>query len=129
MCCVLVAKLGLDLCDPMDYSLQGSSVHAVLQTKILEWVAIPFPRGASLPGIGPRSPTLQADDLPSEPPVFVLLWLISFSITSSGFIIALPRGKISLLIKAELYKYSTFSLSIHPSVNTWITSTFWLVCR
>ena len=46
---------------------------------------------------------------------------------SSGFIIAVPHDKISLLIKAELYEYSTFSLSIHPSVDTWITSTFWLV--
>ena len=33
------------LCDPMDYSLPGSSVHGVLQARILEWVAIPFSRG------------------------------------------------------------------------------------
>ena len=29
-------------CDPMDYSLPGSSVHGILQARILEWVAIPF---------------------------------------------------------------------------------------
>ena len=33
----------------MDYSLQGSSVHGLLQTRILEWVAISFSRGTSQP--------------------------------------------------------------------------------
>ena len=35
------------LCDPMDCSLPGSSVHGILQMRILEWVAIPFSRGFS----------------------------------------------------------------------------------
>ena len=30
------------LCDPMDCSLSGSSFHGIFQTRILEWVAIPF---------------------------------------------------------------------------------------
>ena len=34
---------------PMDCSLQGSSVHRILQPRILEWVAIPFSRGSSWP--------------------------------------------------------------------------------
>ena len=38
------------LCDPMDCSLPGSSVHGVLQARILEWVAIPFSRGSFWPG-------------------------------------------------------------------------------
>ena len=33
------------LCDPMDCSLPGFSVHGILQARILEWVAIPFSRG------------------------------------------------------------------------------------
>ena len=37
------------LCDPMDGSPPGSSVHGILQARILEWVAIPFSRGSSLP--------------------------------------------------------------------------------
>ena len=37
------------LCDPMDYSLPGSSVHGIFQAGVLEWVAIPFPRGSSQP--------------------------------------------------------------------------------
>ena len=39
----------------------------ILQARILEWVAIPFSRGSSNPGIKPRSPTLQVDSLLSEP--------------------------------------------------------------
>ena len=34
------------LCDPMDCSLPGSSIHRILQARILEWVAIPFSRGS-----------------------------------------------------------------------------------
>ena len=37
------------LCDPMDCSPPGSSVHGILQARILEWVAIPFSRGSSQP--------------------------------------------------------------------------------
>ena len=35
------------LCDLMDYSWSGSSVHGIFQARILEWVAIPFTRGSS----------------------------------------------------------------------------------
>ena len=52
--------------DRMDCSLPGSSVHGILQARILEWVAISFLRGSSCPGIEPGSPTLQADSLPTE---------------------------------------------------------------
>ena len=44
-----VAQSCLTLCDPMDYSLQGSSVHGILQARVLEWVAISFSRGSSRP--------------------------------------------------------------------------------
>ena len=35
------------LCNPMDYSLPDSSVHGILQARILEWVAISSSRGSS----------------------------------------------------------------------------------
>ena len=44
---VKVAQLCLTLCDSMDYHLPGFSVHGILQTRILEWLAIPFSRGSS----------------------------------------------------------------------------------
>ena len=46
--------------------LPGSSVHGILQTRIVEWIAIPFSRDLPDPGIEPGSPALQADSLPSE---------------------------------------------------------------
>ena len=35
------------LCDPMDCSLPGSSIHGIFQARVLEWVAISFSRGSS----------------------------------------------------------------------------------
>ena len=46
---VLVTQLCLTLCDPMDCSPPGSSVHEILQATILERVAIHFSRGSSRP--------------------------------------------------------------------------------
>ena len=46
---VLVSQLGPTFCDRMECSPPGSSVHEILQAKILEWVAIPFSRVSSLP--------------------------------------------------------------------------------
>ena len=45
------------LCDPMDCSLPGSTIHGIFQARILEWVAISFSRRSSDPGIEPGSPT------------------------------------------------------------------------
>ena len=45
------------LCDPMDCSPPGSSVHGILRARILEWVAMPSSRGSSDPGIKPESLT------------------------------------------------------------------------
>ena len=42
LCFFLVIQLCPTLCDPMDCSQPGSSVHGILQARILEWVAIPF---------------------------------------------------------------------------------------
>ena len=44
---VLVAQSCLTLCHPMDCSLPGSSVHGILQARILKWVAVPFFKGSS----------------------------------------------------------------------------------
>ena len=38
------------LCDPMGYSLPGSSVHGIFQAIVLEWIAVSFSRGSSQPG-------------------------------------------------------------------------------
>ena len=47
LCECLVAKLCLTLCDPMDSSPPGSSVHGISQARIPEWVAFSYSRGSS----------------------------------------------------------------------------------
>ena len=64
----LVTQSCLTLCDPVDCSLPAPLYMGILQTRIVEWVAVPFSRGSSQPGIEPRSPSLQVDSLPSELP-------------------------------------------------------------
>ena len=59
------------LCDTIDCSPPGSSVHGIPQARILEWVALSFSRDLPNPGIEPMSPAspgLQEDSLPSESP-------------------------------------------------------------
>ena len=46
---VLVIQSCPALCDPTNGSLSGSSVHGIVQTRVLEWVAISFSRGSSQP--------------------------------------------------------------------------------
>ena len=71
------------LCDSTDCSPLGSSVRGILQARILEGVAVSFPRGSSQlrsdPGIKPRSPALQADSLPTEPPGKACLWRSTYN--------------------------------------------------
>ena len=49
--CMLVAQSCLTQCNPMDCSPPGSSVHGILQARILEWVAMPSSRASFQPGI------------------------------------------------------------------------------
>ena len=50
--CVLLIQLCLTVCEPMDCSPPGSSVHVILQARILEWTAIPLTKGSSQPTDG-----------------------------------------------------------------------------
>ena len=63
VCKCLYVRLSL-FATPIDCSPPGPSVHGILQARTLEWVAISSPRGS----FQPRSPALQADSLPCEPP-------------------------------------------------------------
>ena len=64
-CNLLVTQSCPSVCNPMDCSPPGSTVHGISQARILEWVAIPFSRGSSRPSVPTR---VSADSLPSEPP-------------------------------------------------------------
>ena len=54
--------------DPMNESPPGSSVHGILQARILEWVAALFSRRSSQRRDRTQCPALQVDSLPSKPP-------------------------------------------------------------
>ena len=68
---VLILQSCLTLWDPMNCSSLGSSVHGILQARLLEWVAMPFSMGFSWLRDGTWVSSifsLQLDSLPTEPP-------------------------------------------------------------
>ena len=65
---VLVIQSCLTLCNTMDYSSPGSSVHGILQARILEWVAMPFSTGTSLRRDQTRVSCISGRFFTSEPP-------------------------------------------------------------
>ena len=70
-----VAQSCRTLCNPMGYSLRGSSLHGILQARVLEyWLPFPSPGDLPDPGIEPGSPAFQGDALTSETPA--KLWLL-----------------------------------------------------
>ena len=72
-----------DSLQPHDCNPPGSSVHGILQARILQWVAISFSRGSSTPGTEPGSPAFQADSLLSEPsgkPHYILYILLYYTV-------------------------------------------------
>ena len=87
---VLVTQLSLVLYDLLEGSPPVSSVQAILQTRIMEWVAMPCSSGSSGPGIesaSPSVPVLQVDSLLSKPPGksnTIQRWMPMFTLLSSG---------------------------------------------
>ena len=79
-------QLCLTLCESMDCSLPGSSVHGILQERTLEWVAMPSSRGSSRPsdrtpslmspalagGVFTTSATWEAPSEPIQSPIHIL---------------------------------------------------------
>ena len=78
--CAKLLQSYLTLCDTMDCSLPGPSVHGILQARILEWVPCPSPGDLPNLGIEPRSRRLPADSLLSEPPFLMLIALLNSSL-------------------------------------------------
>ena len=60
---VLVTQSCSTLCDPMDYSPPGSSVHGIPQARILVWVAISFSRDLPNPGMANLESVLKSRDI------------------------------------------------------------------
>ena len=97
----------------MDYSLPGTSVHGILQARILGRAAISYFRDLPNPGIKPRSPALQADALPSEllgKPFTVYMWYLALIFKTCA---SSPRwllGNLLTLIHLQLRSKLSFLL-------------------
>ena len=104
LCTSEVAQSCPTLCDPMDHSLPGSSIHGIFQARVLEWVAISFSRGSSQP----RD------------------WTQVFRITGSCFII--PYNKLINVNKhVSLISVNHYSKLWNPRRSLWepLSGTGW----
>ena len=72
--CMLVAQSCPTLCNAMDCSPPGSSVHGILQASIQEWAAISSSMGSSWPRDRTQVSLLQPNPLPSVPPRKPYIW-------------------------------------------------------
>ena len=124
----LVAQSCLTLWDPMDCSPPVPSVHGILQARILEWVAMPSSRRSSRPkGINSRSPALQADSLPSEPPVkpTVSIVVLYLGLSSKCYLSwDWLYWFLGLLGACWLCLYTVFPISLvsHPQRKQWLNT-------
>ena len=114
-CSCLVAQSCLTLCDAMDYSPPGSSVHEILQARIY-WRRLTFPSPEDLPNseMEPMSPVLQADSLllshQGSPKVYIT-YLYSCS----------PRSLLSVLLSIHFKKFLILFIYLFLLMYSWFT--------
>ena len=101
-----VLYCSLILCDPVDCSPPGSSVHRILQARILEWVTISFSRGSSQLKDQTGSPALGADSLLSEPPGHLCLLICCPSLFKLGYSFRIYHQAFLI---SSIFSFWTFS--------------------
>ena len=96
ICVCVYAQSCLTLCNPMNCSPPGSSVHGILQARILEWVAISFSRGSSQPRVRHTSlafPALAGRFFttvsPRKPQIYTYVCIYTYVFTHNLFYICL----------------------------------------
>ena len=106
---MLVARSCPTLCKHIGCSPPGCSINGILQARMLQCAAMPSSRDLPDPGTEPRSPALQADSLPSEPPrrpifgrgddevqgMLLVARSLSSSVSQSGWF-CLPGGHLAI---------------------------------
>ena len=103
----ICAQSCLTVCDPMDCSPSGSSVHGIFQARrILEWVAISFSRDLPDPGIEPASPESSA--------------------LAGGFFTPEPPGKPCIVLEQQKRRNLIFSF---VSLRSCTVPGLWNTCR
>ena len=140
-----VTQSCLTLCNPVDCSLPGSSLHGILQARVLEWVAISFSRGSSQPGNQTGVSALQADSLPIElsgkcqwfvmsiqinrAVLLILVGLIHTFVVSSRSGRQLFWSWLCSLTCVELACYRPFWWLVHVFSHVRLSATPWTVAR
>ena len=110
-----VARLCPTLCDSMSYT-----VHGILQARILEWVAVPFSRRFSNPGIKPMCTTLQIlYQLSYQGSPRILEW-VAYPISSGSF---WPRNQTRVSCIAGGF-FTSWAIREAP-VTPWVGSILW----
>ena len=113
VCCCLVAKSCPTLCDPMDCSPPGLSVHGIFQARILGWVVFSFSRGSSQPR--------DQNHIPWIGRWFLYLWVTRETLRMSSM-----SSSLELEVTGKTYKekirfigmYTIVSRLFHLLVNT-----------
>ena len=106
-----------DSCNPMDCSPPGSSVHGILQARILEWVAISFSRRSSQPKDRTRVSSVAGwfftiwatQEAPTQPNK-----KINVKLTHLGH--STEQSCLVVEEKVEKFFYFFFSLSVFPAI-------------
>jgi len=107
-----IAQACLTLCNPMDCSLPGSSVHGIFQARVLEWAAVSFSRGSSWSRDWTQSPALQTEAFPSEPPGKKYQNIYNWSL---GLTPGQKMKEGSLVV--NIYSMALISTAPNPQIN------------
>ena len=109
VCMSSVSQSCLPLCDPMDCSTPGSSVHGILHPRVLEWEVIPFSRRSSQPRDQTQSNSHCRQTLPSE------LYTVVDSVPSTQKELT-QNNDASILIFEFLYRCESKQTCLHLNI-------------
>ena len=114
--CANSLRLCPTLCNPMDYSLQSSSVHWILQARILEWVTTPSSKFSSVQSLSrvrlfvtPLTAAYQASLSITNPQRLLKLMSIESVMSSNHFVLSTPSPP-------------TLNLSQNQNLFQWVSS-------
>ena len=129
---VLVTQLCPTLCNPVDYSSQGSLSMEFSRQDYWSGLPLPFPGDLPDPGIEPGFPVLQADSSPSEPPGKSLQGkgpCFKILLASNVWLEAHVPPPASLLLSVQRHWAGCCQdLALRQSALQLATSCFWYVC-
>ena len=124
------------LCDPLDCRLPGSSVHGILQARVLEWVAISYSRGSSWPMDGSQVSYIAGRFFTFWATGEAQLQILWRKLSKRLFHLYLKSGiddsvRYALSFKTHDFKKELLNLSEQYNQNAWNVSCFliWILLK